>query len=673
MLYFAQIAERRFFEINIPNVAWQRSEKMYCANCGKEIVENAKFCKYCGKAMEPNISGVVERKKVAPNVVKSCNGKKMIFKAIGIVGVVIILIIGIVLIKGFVLNANKVVIEDPLIERCIRETLKKGDDEKITLEECASIKSLLIDCQYDTSFSFSNTVAFPSVMVCNYVDLVDLKYLTGLEELYIDNSNSSDYIANFDAITNCHNLKKLYMQYDPSTFYYNGETGKGYKYLAEVIGQLPMLEYLDLGYYVTDEYKSFLKQHNSEMIISDGNNKSHLNNYRLQSSTELDYMFWADSVEEYVSNWTYKYNGNEREAKSHDARTTKAGLKVSNQEDLEQLINALPQNTEDIFIGVYDEIEEIDMTIFERFDNLKTLSIRGNGACIGGARTELKNMDALDSNQELFSMNLWACNGEFSDMKNFDNLKQVSFVFCDFDSPEFLGNLTELRELTLLYCNNENGENKALLQKYMETNYDKFEKLKFLRISNGNSLRGIEKCTSLETIFLWGEDFKGKEFSIDTFEHLGKCNSLENLIVVKGNVAGIDMTPLAKISGLETIYVNDNYVSNVDSVLQLPKIATVIVNDVTNQYDDNYVNQVNKIFDEATKSGTLSFFNPIKNYNYGDVPYNVEFSNIAFGKLYDVNILDGIIQWQIHKYPESQMTFEEAYNHYFDDCIYDFF
>ena len=80
--------------------------------------------------------------------------------------------------------------------------------------------------------------------------MCDLRYLTGLEELYIDNNVKVDYLANMDVITNCKELEKLCMQYNPIMYYSDGEVGRGYKYLLKIIEQLPELEYLDLGYFV---------------------------------------------------------------------------------------------------------------------------------------------------------------------------------------------------------------------------------------------------------------------------------------------------------------------------------------------------------------------------------------------------------------------------------------
>ncbi|MCR5728279.1 MAG: hypothetical protein K6G24_12540, partial [Lachnospiraceae bacterium] len=103
--------------------------------------------------------------------------------------------------------SSNVDFQDPLVERCVREALGKGEKDPVTKKECADLKELKIDCDKDQTLIWDNVRL--SYLRGNYVDLSDLKYLTGLTSLEINNNPAYDMLANLDAVTNCKKLNKL--------------------------------------------------------------------------------------------------------------------------------------------------------------------------------------------------------------------------------------------------------------------------------------------------------------------------------------------------------------------------------------------------------------------------------------------------------------------------------
>ena len=103
--------------------------------------------------------------------------------------------------------SSNVDFQDPLVERCVREALGKVEKDPVTKKECADLKELKIDCDKGQTLIWDNVRL--SYLRGNYVDLSDLKYLTGLTSLEINNNPAYDMLANLDAVTNCKKLNKL--------------------------------------------------------------------------------------------------------------------------------------------------------------------------------------------------------------------------------------------------------------------------------------------------------------------------------------------------------------------------------------------------------------------------------------------------------------------------------
>ena len=540
--------------------------------------------------------------------------------------------------------------QDPLVERCVRKTLEKGHDEEITVEECSSIKSLLIDCKLDSSFSVWSTSATGSGdMLCNYVDFCDFQYLTGLEELYIDNQIKYDMIVNLDAIANCTKLKKLCMQYNPMGTYYSGDIPKGYKYLKNIIACMPELEYLDLGYFVPVEFKQMLQGENADLVICDGENGS----YGRDATADLFYRFekqnWTkvDTVEDYVAGWDYVYDGNE--ANSVQAKSV---LTVESASELKELLDSLPAETEDLVLNV-KTMDVLDFELFLKFPNLKTLSIAGNGVFFKkGDKTPVENIGKLNELPELFAFNMAGCSGDFSGIGELTSLRELSITVCEFDSCHFLSEMENLRELTMI--------------SYLgaEADYDVFDyvdelpKLKYVSTRNVGDLEGIEKAKSLETVRCFGE--------ITSFEAVGKSNTVKNVILCGVSSDTIDLSPLENAQQLESlVFVACNKVSSADAILDLPELLTVYARDIGDVEEEEYPVVMNQVISQAAESDSLSAFCVMDIYQDGDFSDTIDYGAVCFDELWEAEIFDGTIQSKLHYYEEGVWGYET----YDEGCV----
>lgn len=634
---------------------------MFCSQCGRENKEEAKFCAGCGTALKNGVNTY----KTSKISLKKGKSIKIIISFLTLIIVVVTAV--------YISNITVVVFEDPLIERCVRKTLGKGENDNISKKECKDIKSLVINCELDTSFSMNDVFSQP--IVSNYVDLKDLQFLTGLEELYIDNKCNEDYLANFDTIAKCKKLRKLSVQYNPAIVFYNGEIGKGYKYIAEVVKQLPKLEFLDLGHFVISKYKDVISAQNKDLEIYDGYDSSYLKEEnKWLVNDEIRNQFITKSVDEYVKNWTYKYNGHEPIKNSNYDGKNKACLEVATIMELEQIIEQLAIDTEDIYISIAldGEIKEIDLGFFDKFNNLKTLSVWGVG-CIGTVfeeetgfseikfkeGTKITGIETLHKHEELFSINFYGCSADFSELDNVKNLKEISIIACYIENPDFLGKVKELRELTLIANKCESLEN------YLEKNYKQFEKLKFLKTATKNWFYGIEKCPELETLIVTDFD----TVHVETLENIAKCRTLKGIVINNGGDWNnqIDVLPLVNLTELETLFIREGDVINMDSLFELSNLHTIVTGFfVDDNGDGSYVEELNRLYEMAVKNKKISFFNPVSSKTIYERIWRDEFQKIEFSRLYDADIYDGLIQYllctdRINQY----MSFEDAYNRFY--------
>ena len=584
---------------------------MFCPNCGKDNNDNVKYCKFCGKE-------IVDKKEDGIHMEEENNAAPPI-KVYVVVGALLLLLVFVIIIaskKGDDSSdkdtkqeekiesqkdnsqpdeKNKenekpdegdvVVFQDPLVERCVRTTLGKRYDEKITTNDCASITKLLIDCDLDMGITFSRTSLDGSV--ANYIDLCDLQYFTELEELIIDNNIDRDMLVNLDAIKYCTNLRRLSME-DNHGLYVSQMPQVGYKYLADIVQALPRLEYIDLGYIVPQEYKELIAGNNQKLVFEDTVSWLDAN-----KGIQTNWVSSESEISTYVNAWTYGYNREE---------TICSVLNASGWEELEKLVNALPTETEDVYVR-YDGRDTIDMSIFVRFKNLKTLTI-GNPSIFymddySEQAVNVENIEKLVNNKELFSLNLCGVICDFNELKGLTQLKELTIYTSIINSLDFLPDLSDLRELTLLYNVMPNTE--GFFDKYGS----EFSRLRFLRIEDSSTAiyDGIYCIPNLETLSIL--DRVGVVYS---FGAISQCKTLENLQLFNREEYNLGLEELAGLDSLKFLMVHNTQdvdnVSGLDEILALPSLVSVsVVASIGNTYYEN----LNVWSNLATRNPKISF------------------------------------------------------------------
>ena len=170
---------------------------------------------------------------------------------------------------------SKADFRDPLVERCVREALGKSAKDVLTKKDCASLKELKIDCNKSTGLVWDSLRL--TFQRGNYVDLSDLRYLTGLTSLKIDNDPTFDVLVNLDAIGNCKKLKYLEFN-DPSTTINTCWDWKySFKDYNSIIEKLPDLEEIALDEVIfSEELRGWLTGTKKDLKIT--TNQTGINN-----------------------------------------------------------------------------------------------------------------------------------------------------------------------------------------------------------------------------------------------------------------------------------------------------------------------------------------------------------------------------------------------------------
>lgn len=501
---------------------------------------------------------------------------------------------------GCGLFSKKVNFEDPLVERCVRMTLGKEADEAVSERECARIETLLIDCDLDTGFTVDYYYATGGVAPANYIDLCDLQYFTGLKELVIDNQIKRDFLVNLEAIGNCTELEKLTMQYNPVEVNYFGMGPMGYKYLAGILSQLPKLEYLDLGYEVAKEHQELLAGDNDDLEFEDDFNGVI---YAQIAELAQSHIIVAEDIEAYEEAWQYKEN-------EPDLNVLKQGsvaMIIGSEEELEEFLDALPDNAEDISI-YYKGTDDIDMESFTRFSQLKTLSVVNYIKMPNNVETadiEVKNLNALAENKHLFALNLSGVIFDEEELKEVTGLKGLSLHECMFNDADFLECMPALRELTVL------GNWSKELQDYLEDNGEKMSALKFLRIhcDKNSKYKGIEEYENLETLSIL---YQGAPTS---WKYIVQCPKLKYLSV-ETNEPEMELEDLAEAESLEYLFIsnfgNIGEISGVEEMISLPNMKSFVLLAVLSSQGnaEAYYEEINDGIKAAGDSETISCFIP---------------------------------------------------------------
>jgi len=610
---------------------------MFCSNCGKEIADTTRFCPYCGyqhagaaPSTQASVVAAPDSQPVQATPAKK-RSKKWLWGVFAAAAVVIIAVVCV----GFLFSDSEITFQDPLVERCVRLTLDKGADEPITKKECAAIEELLIDCDLDISGTLNLVTA--SWDAANYIDLCDLQYLTGLKELVIDNHVSRDMLVNLDAMSHCRKLEKLTMQYNPSENYHDGALPMGYKYLAEIIAQLPELEELDLGYMVAEEHQQLLMGDNTKLeIVNDSDPFMVLQN----TST-----FYPADMNSYLNGWSYAYNEDSTHSRTLHVR-------IGDQDELEEFLDTLPRKTEDICI--YYSGESLDLEPVSDFKHLKTLTIVCPFRVYSYGDTRLKNLDALAANKDLFSLNLCGVNGDFEEIGSLTQLKELSLSFCLFEDTDFLKSLTNLRELSFTindYCD---------LLDYIKDNGDRHEALSFLRIYTLNdtmTYKGLAALPNLETLSLYSD--------ISTMKYIAQCSKLKHFSFETAGKDRLDLSDLTQLDALEYLYINQmnrpEPLEGVEEILALPNMTSLTLPTVAFTEENEY-KVMNSWIDAAVKNASVSYL-MMNRRLFHDMTLNGQdiHEMLDINKLYDAQIICGGYDLSLIKLPGKYSTIDDVF------------
>ena len=612
---------------------------MFCRQCGKELKDGTRFCPSCGTVIE-NASTSMQ------------DAKKGILKGMIVCIVIMLLVVCVVL--GYMLLNKKVEFQDPLVERCVRLTLGKEAQEPITERECAGIEELLIDCDLDMGI-FGQPMYDQISVPMNYVDLCDLKYMTGLHTLMIDNDLKRDILVNLDVITQCEELENLSVRYNPGYTNYYGQFPMGYKYLGEMIGQLPKLEYIDLGYQVAKEHQKFLTDHKEEITIEDKWDTA-VFGQMIQAHTTTGN---AD-MEEYLDYWQYQYD----EYTGVEDNITYR-LSAENEEGLKDYIEELPADMEDIYIECL--AGTIDMKLFSKFEELKTLTVvsrKNPWEREEESILKVKNLNSLVEIESLFSLNFYGLEFDEEELSELVQLRELSIDSCEFGEPVFLDSMSKLRELSII-----GNKNKAVAE-YFEEEGESLESLKFLRVNCTVPLsyEGISRFPNLETLLCISNS------APTTFEYISQCENLEYLFFDTNNETyadELDISELANLKNLEVLYIatmmRPDELVGVEEVLALSNLRSVVLPETSFDSDsekgwEKRCKEINEQIKWAVKNPSLSCFLSgtgflgVRDFSL----YSMYGSVINWEDLYQADIFTTMADGMMFILPDNWSSWEEA-------------
>lgn len=555
---------------------------------------------------------------------------------------------------------DEICFSDFLVERCVRKTLNKGWDDIITKADAASIKSLLIDPIYNPSIGYRYTGGTSNFKFYEgYIDLADLKYLTGLEILKIDNLVDYDMVVNVDSIANCKKLKKLYMQWNPLLYNPYSGIGYGYKYWADIIGELRDLEYVDLGIYVDSHMKEIMlsKTSNKQVIFYNGYNNRYATQLLNTAIAHYPNPMKVTDAGQYGSTMKYEYNGNDIDL-NDDTRQTLGQIpviEVGSYDDLQQTINKLSDTTEDLCISLWKECAEFDCSLLSKFKKLNTLTIVKSGQYMeyGPGRyklAELKNTDKITELPYLKVINLGACKADISFLKNLKDLRELAMYACDITGISAIGKIENLTELKLFQtsCGNIKTE-------FASTEGNNFKNLKYYRYyGDEENMAILEYMPNLRTLSVISD--------IPDLSILKCCKELENINIDSLKDKTYDIKDIASLSKLKTIAIRYGKIINASEILNMPDIVSVVLPKAINNIDSTTVN--NMLIKSSSVNNKLSMFaiinGPDANYTQDDV---AKFDKENIKSLYDEGIYDGLVQVRItSRYAKLEKTFEETWS-----------
>lgn len=476
---------------------------------------------------------------------------------------------------------------DFTVERCVRKQLKKDWNEEITTKELEEITLLCISSMYDPTFGNPDAIIERQGYL-GYLDLSDIKYLKNLEILKLDTYGHYDNVANLETITECKKLEKLYMIGNSHITSYSINP-QGYKYWENIIIELPELNFFDLGMY--------FDEHMEEVVLSEIDNKAleiyygdiaEDYYYKIPGSSSFKQIeLTKQNANGYQQAWDYEY-------RSIKEKIEYSGLKmdilpaiyVDSMEMLTRELEQISDTAEDIII-VYESLDEIDFSVFDRFSNLVTLSVfatefglnsyyndsTGFYESKGYIGATAVNLDVLSEIENLQVINLSGFVGDISGISEIKNLRELSIVSSVVDSVEFIGELVNVKELTLGISSRENREEMCCK---LDESVSKLKNLKYYmdlsstQAKNSSLYENINAMESLETLIVYNSKF---------LHNIVKSKTIKNLCI--SGIDGCEKVSFEEMDKLESLVIHrlgDDCEAKIDynSIIELPNIKSVV-------------------------------------------------------------------------------------------------
>lgn len=538
-------------------------------------------------------------------------------------------------------NNTPVEFSDFLVERCVRKKLGKDWDEDITVKDVESITSLTISSIYDPAFVLTRYTSRTVATYCGYIDLSDLKWLTNLKELKLQTLGMSDSIVNFDAITNCKKLEKLSMPWVDDC-QYKCINPMGYKYWANIISELPELKYLDLGRYFNEHMMKFILSEigdrNIEFYYGEKDDwygtgtETYFYQALPASRMGLSIQCMEESTMErytdYKAAWDDVINTRSKAWLSDEEYWNSEVFPViyaNDDTDLREQLKNLDKSIEDIIVVINDDY--IHFNAFAEFDNLLTLTIMGKDL-----KTKIYpwGWEWLDCMDNLRVLNLCGCSGNFVDIRDIPNLRELSLIDCDIEHINFLGELNTVKELILTF-NDEN--NSVELYESVNAEVCNLKNLKYYR-----------------EYFFSDNYFNRRYDDIETFKNITSMESLETLVVYGNN----DIENIVESTTLKYLYANDyNYCQNKDLYKDFSDVTFDKMKNLKQIMLDGYYKNIN--YDSIVGLPNIT-----------SVGYSESLTRYNIPEILTTDLANKIVSSNITSFGPTYLDSEENYVHLYE-------
>ncbi len=428
--------------------------------------------------------------------------------------------------------SSNVDFQDPLVERCVREALGKGEKDPVTKKECADLKELKIDCDKGQTLIWDNVRL--SYLRGNYVDLSDMKYLTGLTSLEINNNSAYDMLANLDAVTNCKKLNKLSFNdnsSETSTFWDWKYTLKDYE---KIIQQLPELKTLSLDITYPDELLEWIRGEKKDLVI-ERREEYNYNPIRVLYPVDTEGVYPLTSYEQ------------------------------------------IPEDIEDLVL-IEIGSAEVDFNFFKKFKNLRSLVLSGVFNIYNEATKmlpdeelfEVKNIEAIKENTNLYSLTISGARGDFNGISELNGLKELAIVSSRVNDTSFISKLDNLRELTF-YSNVSNGFSENLKKNIKKKSHLKFMNVNSFDFEDTAWLSDLPSLEAIKFPFSSPMTFFGETgFPTKLLEGLKNCKNVKYLAAYfMMDDKNLDISSLMNMDQLQYVYIWKNN----EDVIGVEKLA----------------------------------------------------------------------------------------------------